>query len=197
MCMTCLRVGGLTLSAWTASTGTSIRKSSGFNQHRHLRFRQHRDGRGRSVNAPLRFGGRHALHAMNAAFVTQFRKTDSPETLKITSFSPPISDGLDSRSSVQSSRLGVAVIHRQRSAAKIAASLPPVPARFRLWHRDLRFRPAAAMRLQIALKLGTRFPNPDLVVGHAAISCRVKWPLPIVIQLLARVSNSSHWRAPL
>ena len=39
-----------------------------------LGFGQHRDGRGGGVNAPLRFGRRHALHAMHAALEAQLPK---------------------------------------------------------------------------------------------------------------------------
>ena len=39
-----------------------------------LRLRQHGDGRRRGVDAPLRFGRRHALHAMHAALVFEPRE---------------------------------------------------------------------------------------------------------------------------
>src|SRR3546814_2387041 len=40
---------------------------------RFLDCRQHRDGSGGGVDAPLRFGFRHALHAMRAGFVLELR----------------------------------------------------------------------------------------------------------------------------
>ena len=49
---------------------TSISKSSGVDLHVDLfRLRQHRDRRGRRVDAPARFGHRHALNSVRAALV--------------------------------------------------------------------------------------------------------------------------------
>ena len=51
---------------------------------------QHGDGGGRGVDAPLRLGGRHALHAVHAATPSASRRTRRrPITLKTASLTPP------------------------------------------------------------------------------------------------------------
>ena len=119
-----------------------------------FRFGQDRDCRGRCMNATLRLSRRHALHTMNAAFVTRaLRKTDSPETRKIASLNPPSSDGLDSRSSVLTRQ----ILHSDDTSGKGRRRKWPLRFRpFRLGfprsHRGLHFRLAAATRFELRVR---------------------------------------------
>ena len=54
-----------------------------------LGLRQHRHGDGRGVDAPLRLGRRHALHAVHAALVLEASEDALARDQAITSLMPP------------------------------------------------------------------------------------------------------------
>ena len=61
---------------------------------------QHRDGDRRGVDAPLRLGRRHALHAVHAALELEPAEGAlAPATSAITSLKPPMPVGLDDSTS--------------------------------------------------------------------------------------------------
>ena len=101
-----------------------------------FRLGQHGDGRGRGVDAALRFGLGHALHAVAAAFVLQLAvdalRLRSPATI---SLKPPSSVALWSRISIfQPFASAWCLYISYRSRANSAASSPPVPARISMMH---------------------------------------------------------------
>jgi len=67
---------------------------------------------------------------VNAAFITKFSKTDSPETRKIASLNPPSSDDLIRDPQFSGGRFRITMVHAVKIGAKIAASLPQFRADF-------------------------------------------------------------------
>ena len=96
-----------------------------------FRFRQHCDGGGGRVDSTLAFGNGHALNAMHAGFPAH--RPEHPFALHLEDrfFDAAQTCPRNTRSSRSASPRFSAnrVYMRKRSAAKIAASSPPVPAR--------------------------------------------------------------------